>query len=46
LQGSPGIGANIGRWSPEEAALAKRPIAAYHQMQSTIVQGDLERLIR
>jgi len=45
MQGSLGIGANIAAWSPEEAALAKRLIAAYRQVQPTIVQGDLYRLI-
>jgi alpha-galactosidase len=45
MQGSLGIGANITAWTPEEMALAKRLIAAYHQVQPTIVQGDLYRLI-
>jgi alpha-galactosidase len=45
MQGSLGIGANIAAWSPEEVALAKRLIAAYRQVQPTIVQGDLYRLI-
>ena len=45
MQGSLGIGANITAWTPEETALAKRLIAAYHQAQGTIVQGDLYRLI-
>ena len=45
MQGSLGIGANINNWTPAEAALAKRLIAAYHQVQPTIVQGDLYRLI-
>ena len=45
MQGSLGIGANIGKWSDEEAATAKRLISAYHQVQPTIVQGDLYRLI-
>ena len=45
MQGSLGIGANINNWTPEEAALVKRLIAAYHQVQPTIVQGDLYRLI-
>jgi alpha-galactosidase len=45
MQGSLGIGANISKWSDEEAATAKRLIAAYHQVQPTIVQGDLYRLI-
>jgi alpha-galactosidase len=45
MQGSLGIGANIANWTPEESALAKRLIAAYHQVQPTIVQGNLYRLI-
>jgi alpha-galactosidase len=45
MQGSLGIGADIGKWSDEEMATAKRLIAAYHQVQPTIVQGDLYRLI-
>jgi alpha-galactosidase len=45
MQGSLGIGANITNWTPDEAALAKRLIADYHQVQRTIVQGDLYRLI-
>jgi alpha-galactosidase len=45
MQGSLGIGANISKWSAEEAATAKTLIAAYHQVQPTIVQGDLYRLI-
>ena len=45
MQGSLGIGANISKWTPDEAALAKRLIAAYHQVQPTIVQGALYRLI-
>jgi alpha-galactosidase len=45
MQGSLGIGADITKWSEQDAALAKRLIAAYHQVQPTIVQGDLYRLI-
>ena len=45
MQGSLGIGANIAKWNDEEMATAKRLIAAYHQVQPTIVQGDLYRLI-
>ena len=45
MQGSLGIGANIAKWSDDELAQAKRLIAAYHQVQPTIVQGDLYRLI-
>ncbi len=45
MQGSLGIGANITKWNDEEMATAKRLISAYHQVQATIVQGDLYRLI-
>ena len=45
MQGSLGIGANILKWTPDETVLAKRLIAAYKQVQPTIVQGDLYRLI-
>ena len=45
MQGSLGIGANIAKWSDEEMATAKRLIAAYHEVQKTIVQGDLYRLM-
>jgi len=45
MQGSLGIGANIAKWTPDETATAKRLIAAYHQVQPTIVQGRLYRLI-
>ena len=45
MQGSLGIGADISRWTPAEATEAKRLIAAYKQVQPTIVQGDLYRLI-
>jgi len=45
MQGSLGIGANISKWTPDEAALAKRLIAAFHEVQPTIVQGALYRLI-
>jgi len=45
MQGSLGIGANIAKFNDDEMATAKRLIAAYHQVQKTIVQGDLYRLI-
>jgi len=45
MQGSLGIGANIDKWTPEDTALAKRLIAAYHAVQPTITQGALYRLI-
>jgi len=45
MQGSLGIGANITKFTDQEMATAKRLIAAYHEVQKTIVQGDLYRLI-
>jgi alpha-galactosidase len=45
MQGSLGIGADITKWTEQDTALAKRLIAAYHEVQPTIVQGDLYRLI-
>ncbi len=45
MQGSLGIGANIRKWTPEETATAKRLIATYHELQPTITQGGLYRLI-
>ena len=45
MQGSLGIGADITRWNDQQTALAKRLIAAYHQLQATITEGDLYRLI-
>lgn len=45
MQGSLGIGANIAKWNDDETATAKRLISAYHEVQRTIVQGDLYRLI-
>ena len=45
MQGSLGIGANINKWSDEEMSEVKGLIAAYHEVQATIVQGDLYRLI-
>ena len=45
MQGSLGIGGNLNKWSEEDLATTKRLIAAYHQVQKTITQGDLYRLI-
>jgi len=45
MQGSLGIGGNLNRWTEDDLATARRLIAAYHQVQKTIVQGDLYRLI-
>ena len=45
MQGSLGVGSDIIKWSPEQMAMAKRLIASYHDVQRTIVQGTLYRLI-
>jgi alpha-galactosidase len=45
MQGSLGIGGNLNKWSASDMATTKRLIAAYHQVQKTITQGDLYRLI-
>jgi alpha-galactosidase len=45
MQGSLGIGGNLTKWSDEDLATDKRLIAAYHQVQKTITQGDLYRLV-
>jgi alpha-galactosidase len=45
MQGSLGIGGNLNKWSDADLATTKRLIAAYHQVQKTITQGDLYRLI-
>jgi alpha-galactosidase len=45
MQGALGISGNIAKWSDEEMAMARRLVAAYHQVQPTIAQGDLYRLI-
>jgi alpha-galactosidase len=45
MHGSLGIGGNLNNWTDEDLAIAKRMIAAYHQVQKTITQGDLYRLI-
>jgi len=45
MQGSLGIGGNLNKWSDEDLATTKRLIAAYQEVQKTITQGDLYRLI-
>jgi alpha-galactosidase len=45
MQGVLGIGGNLDNWTNEDMAIAKRLVAAYHQVQKTITQGDLYRLI-
>ena len=45
MQGSLGIGGNLTKWPEADLVTAKRLIAAYRQVQKTITQGDLYRLI-
>jgi alpha-galactosidase len=45
MEGSLGIGANLNKWTDADMATAKRLIAAYHEVQLTVTQGDLYRLI-
>jgi alpha-galactosidase len=45
MQGSLGIGADITKWSADQMNLAKSLIASYHEVQPTITQGSLYRLI-
>jgi len=45
MQGSLGIGDNLNKWTAEDFATAKRLISAYHEVQKTITQGDLYRLV-
>jgi len=45
MQGSLGIGANLNRWTKEDFATAKKMVAQYKQIRSTIQRGALYRLI-
>jgi len=45
MEGSLGIGANLNKLSNDDLATIKRLTAAYHEVQKTITQGDLYRLI-
>ena len=45
MQGSLGIGGNLNKWTDEDLATSKRLIAEYRQVQKTITQGELYRLI-
>src|SRR6202021_932461 len=45
MQGVLGIGGNLNNWTDEDMAIAKRLVAAYHQVQKTTTQGALDRLI-
>ncbi|HLJ48886.1 MAG TPA: alpha-galactosidase [Bryobacteraceae bacterium] len=44
MQGALGIGANLNKWSPDDAALATRMIAQYKRIRNTVQLGDLYRL--
>ncbi len=44
MQGALGIGANLNKWSADDAALATRMIAAYKRIRNTVQLGDLYRL--
>ena len=45
MQGALGIGADLNKWNDADMGTAKRLIAAYREVQKTITQGDLYRLI-
>jgi alpha-galactosidase len=45
MQGVLGIGGNLNNWTSEDMATARRLVAAYHQVEKTVTQGDLYRLI-
>jgi alpha-galactosidase len=45
MQGSLGIGANLNKWTPEEFAAAKKLVAEYKSVRTTVQDGDLYRLI-
>jgi alpha-galactosidase len=45
MEGALGIGANLTKLSDADLATIKRLVAAYHQVQKTVTQGDLYRLI-
>ena len=44
MQGALGIGANLNKWSADDAALATRLIATYKSVRETVQQGNLYRL--
>jgi len=45
MQGSLGIGANLNKWTPEDFSVAKRLVAEYKEVQATVQDGALYRLI-
>jgi alpha-galactosidase len=44
MQGALGVGANLNRWSEQDAALATKMIALYKRIRGTVQTGDLYRL--
>ncbi|HKT30117.1 alpha-galactosidase [Dyella sp.] len=45
MQGSLGIGANLGKWSAQDMSTAKRLVAEYKTIRETVQHGDLYRLV-
>ena len=45
MQGALGIGANLNKWSEEDAALATKMVALYKDIRNTVQFGDLYRLL-
>jgi alpha-galactosidase len=45
MQGSLGIGANLSRWTPEDFTTAKRLVAEYKAVRTTVQDGALYRLL-
>jgi alpha-galactosidase len=45
MQGALGIGANLNKWSDQDAALATRMVALYKRVRNTVQTGDLYRLL-
>ncbi len=45
MQGALGIGANLNKWSDEDAALAKKMVALDKSIRQTVQFGDLYRLL-
>jgi alpha-galactosidase len=45
MQGALGIGANLNKWSAEDAALATKMIALDKRIRETVQMGDLYRLL-
>jgi alpha-galactosidase len=45
MQGALGIGANLNKWSDEDAALAKNMVALDKSIRQTVQLGDLYRLL-